>query len=349
VTAQVASSARSARALAGAILAASFVIRAVGDVRGGTLSWLSPLGWAQSIRAYADERWWVLALPFAATAGLLHSAVWLQAKRDFGAGLRQERPGAARATPTLRTPLALAMRLQRSAVIGWTSGLALVAFFYGIVADQAESIIEDNPDIADFFAQLGQASITDAFLATSVLILALTASGFTVASVLRLRTEEVAHRADPVLATPTRRVTWVWSHLLVAAAGSLAVMTVVGASLGAGFALMTGEPRQVVRLTAAGVAMVPAMLVVAAITLTLCALVPKWAVTAWGALAAVVVIGIFEGVLKLPQWFVDVSPFEHVPALPAAPFDALPLLVLCAAAAAIAAVGLLAYGRRDIG
>ncbi len=348
VSAQVASSARSARALAGAVLAASFVVRAVGDVRGGTLSWLSPLGWAQGIRAYADERWWVHALTITATVLLVVGAVTLEARRDFGAGLVPQRPGRASAAPSLRTPLALAVRLQRGALIGWIVGVALISFFYGIVADQAESIIEDNPDMADFFAQLGQASITDAFLATSVLMLALTASGFTIASMLRLRTEEAAQRADFVLATATTRARWVWSHALVAAAGTVILMVVVGASLGAGLALMTGDLGHVPRLVAASAVMVPAMLVLASATLAICGLAPRWSITAWGMLAVAVVIGLLATLLKLPHWLVMVSPFTHVPPIPAAPFELLPLLLLGATAALITAIGLGAYERRDI-
>ena len=66
-------------------------------------------------------------------------------------------------------------------MIGWTVGVALMAFFYGLVADEAESILEDNPEMEDFFAQLGEGSVTDAFLATSILILAMIATGFSVA------------------------------------------------------------------------------------------------------------------------------------------------------------------------
>ncbi|NND73733.1 MAG: hypothetical protein HKN44_01900 [Ilumatobacter sp.] len=349
VTAQIASNARSAVALGGVVLAASFVVRAVGDVRSSVLSWCSPLGWAQAIRAFADERWWVLVLPLATTVVLVNGAIALQERRDFGAGLLRQRPGPATASPRLGSPFGLAIRLQRATLAGWTAGLAVVGFFYGIVADQAESIIEDNPDMADFFAQLGEASITDAFLATSVLILALTATGFTITSVLRLRSEEAAQRADPVLATPTPRWRWVASHVLVAVGGTIVVMLTTGAALGAGFGLMTGDGGQVPRLAIAALVMVPAMVVVGGVALAACALVPRFALAAWSTLAGVFVIGLFGTVLKMPQWLVAVSPFDHVPAMPAEPFDALPLLLLGLTATAFTASALVGYRRRDIG
>jgi ABC-2 type transport system permease protein len=62
VAAQVASGSRAALGLCGAVIGIAFVLRAVGDVGNGVLSWFSPIGWAQAVRAYADERWWVLAV-----------------------------------------------------------------------------------------------------------------------------------------------------------------------------------------------------------------------------------------------------------------------------------------------
>ena len=282
VAAQVASGSRAALALGGVVLGLSFVLRAVGDVGNGVLSWASPIGWAQAIRAYADERWWVLALPVLATTGLVVAAVALADRRDFGAGLVPQRPGPAAAGPRLASPFGLAVRLQRASVIGWASGVGLISFFYGIVADQAESMIEDNPDLADFFAQLGGASITDAFLSTSVLILALMATGFTISSVLRLRSEELAGRTDALLATAVARRRLALGHLMVAVIGTVGIMLVTGLSLGLGFALVSGDASQIGRLLAAALVMVPAMLVVAGGAFALYGLVPRWSLAIWG-------------------------------------------------------------------
>ena len=105
-------------------------------------------------------------------------------------------------SPSPGSPLGLVARLQRASVIAWSVGLGLMGFFYGVVGEQAESIFEDNPELESYFAHLGDASITDAFLATSILMMALLCMGFTVSSVLRLRSEEVTFRADLVMATP---------------------------------------------------------------------------------------------------------------------------------------------------
>ena len=66
VAAQVTQGAGAARGLGIAVLGGAYLLRAVGDAGGrrstSPLSWLSPIGWAQQLRPYADERWWVLPL-----------------------------------------------------------------------------------------------------------------------------------------------------------------------------------------------------------------------------------------------------------------------------------------------
>jgi ABC-2 type transport system permease protein len=123
VTAQLTTGAGGARGIAVGVLGAAFLLRVAGDVSGqagGGLSWLSPIGWAHRIRPYGGERWWVLALPVALAVLLVVVAVALSARRDVGAGLLPPRSGPA-AAPGLRSPLALAWRLHRGLLAGWTA------------------------------------------------------------------------------------------------------------------------------------------------------------------------------------------------------------------------------------
>ena len=70
VTVQLWRQARTATGAAMGVLAAAALVRGVGDIinhSGSTLSWLSPIAWAQQMRSFVDLRWW----PFA-HAGCAH-------------------------------------------------------------------------------------------------------------------------------------------------------------------------------------------------------------------------------------------------------------------------------------
>src|SRR5262249_58386940 len=60
--AQLVENPRAANGIAAAILGAAYVLRAAGDAGRDSLSWLSwasPIGWAQRVRPFASERWWL--------------------------------------------------------------------------------------------------------------------------------------------------------------------------------------------------------------------------------------------------------------------------------------------------
>lgn len=84
VTAQLVPYARTSNALASGVLGVSFLLRGLGDAtpETGWLSWLSPVGWAQQLRPFAGERWWVLALPTLTTAVTIGLAFALLSRRD---------------------------------------------------------------------------------------------------------------------------------------------------------------------------------------------------------------------------------------------------------------------------
>jgi hypothetical protein len=228
VAAQVTENTRVVYGICGAVLGTAFVLRAAGDIGDGTLSWFSPIGWAQKTQPFAGERWWPLFIAAGFTVGLLAAAGALAARRDVGAGLVPPRPGPPVATPDLGRPLGLALRLQRGSLIGWSVGLFLAGVAFGWVANDVEGYVGDNQTLKDAIAQAGGASLTDSYLSTLLLMMALVTSGYTVQSTLRLRSEETGLRAEPLLATPVSRRQWVASHLTVALAGSVIVLAAAG-------------------------------------------------------------------------------------------------------------------------
>ncbi len=349
LVAQVTESTSAVYGIAGAVLGAAYVLRAAGDIGDGTLSWFSPIGVAQKARPFADERWWPLLLLVAATVLLVAAATALTVRRDLGAGLIAARPGPPTAAPSLGNPLGLAIRLQRGALLGWTVVVLVIGIAYGWIGPTVDAFIGQNQALAQVLASAGGGSLTDQYFASSFRIMALLATGFAIQSALRVRGEETSTRAELVLATPVSRWQFAASHLVVACVGSVILLVVAGLATGLSYGLAGGDMGSVSRLLEAALVYAPAMWSMVGLAVALDGLVPRWVGAAWVILVACAVVGFLGAVLHLPGWVQELSPFEHVPQLPAASLTMLPLLVISAIAAGLTLIGLAGLRRRDIG
>ena len=355
VTAQLALTGRSARGLAVGVLGVTFLLRAVGDSAGPGgprwLSWLSPLGWNELNRAFGSIRWWVLALPLATAVAAATAGALIAVRRDYDAGLLPQRPGPAAAAARLRSPLALAWRLQRASLIAWVSG----ALVYGLVIGSAAKGIGGllgSSSVRRVVVNLGgQAALSNAFLAAILSFSGLIAAGYAVSAILRLHTEETEQRADVVLATGAGRTAWGISHLLIAAAGTLVILAATGLGAGLGYAYRSGGgAAEIARLAGAGLAQAPAALVVGGIAAALFGLAPRASVAgSWSALGVAVLMLLLGATLQLSHWVLDISPFQHLPRLPGGSVSVTPLVSLSVIALALGAAGLAGLRRRDIG
>ncbi|QBS45331.1 ABC transporter permease [Nocardia sp. CS682] len=349
VAAQVFENPRSVYGSVALALAGAYVLRAVGDVGNGAAAWASPLGWGQRTYPYVVDRWWPILLFFAASAVLIAVAFALLEQRDFGAGLMPYGSGRATASWALGSPLGLAWRLQRGSLFGWGVGIFGLGAAYGSFADSIAEFIADNPDIAAFLPG-GAAEAVDAYLALTIMMVALLTSAYGIASVLRARSEEIAGRAEPLLAAPISRSSWLASHLTVALAGSAIILAAGGSGEGLAHAVQVGEPSQVLRMTGAALGYLPAVWVIVAVAVLAVGWFPRIAVAvAWTAFAYCAVALLFADSFDLPAWFDDAAPFEHIPQVPLETIAAAPMLALLGIAAAVSAVGFAGLRRRDLG
>jgi ABC-2 type transport system permease protein len=352
VAAQLTSGAGAARGIAIGTLGLTYLLRIVGDLNTsiGWLSWLSPIGWVHRIHPYNGDRFWLAVLPAVLAALLAAVAVRLSGRRDLGAGLLPDRPGPASAAAGLASPLALAWRLHRGLLTGWVAGFAVLGLVLGGVTNGVGELVVENERIRQIMARIGgQTGIINAYLAAILGLYGLIAGGYAIQATLRLRAEEAAGRAEPVLATAVGRRQWLTSHALFAILGPTVVVLVAGFITGLTYGIASHNVGHQVRQTMAGsVIQLPAVWVLAAIAIALVGVLPRAAMAAWAALGVCVLILFVGGAVDGGQWLRDISPYTHIPRIPGGSFDAVPLVVLLLIATALAALGYLGIGRRDV-
>ncbi|MBE0477161.1 MAG: ABC transporter permease [Coriobacteriia bacterium] len=350
LTAQLSAFSRAAAGMAGAVLGIAFVIRAGGDMAaegGTTLSWFSPLAWSQQTAPFVLDRWWPLALSLGFAAVMTVAGFAVSTRRDVGASLIAVRRGSPEAAGWLRSPLALAVRLQRSSTLWWTLALTVSGLLFGAFTETMLSAFEELPPV---FIELfgGAEELVAGYLGYMALYMAWIAGAYAVLSVVGLRGEETSGRLEPVLATPVSRWVWLGGNIVVSAVGAVIVLGVTGVSTGVGAAVVTGDDTLIADLTVAHLNQVPPVLVVLGVAALLFGVFPRAIGLAWVLVGYGLFAGTFGQLLDLPAWALDLSPYAHPARMPLESFEGAPVVVLIVVAVAASFVGLLGFRRRGI-
>jgi len=345
IVAQLTESARLAKGLTGGLLGAAFVLKAAGDSAttdgSSVLTWIAPVGWLEEVRSFADERWWVLLLFIAAIAVQGAAAYELAGRRDVGMSFLPTRPGPA--FGRLGTAEALAWRLQRGAVLGWSLGFLAAGAAFGGMTKGAADLVGNNEKTREIIERMGgQAGITNAFLAAMVGMLGMVAALYIVSSVLRLHGEETSQRAEPVLANAVGRLRWASGHLAIAFGGAALIMLLGGLGLSLGYGADFGP------ILGACLVEVPAIWTLGALAVLLYGFSPQLAPAAWAAAGLALLLGWIGPALNVPQTVLNLSPYGHLPKLPGGAMTWTPVLVLTGLAVLLTVVGLAGLRRRDM-
>ncbi|MCE5289626.1 MAG: hypothetical protein LLG14_10340 [Nocardiaceae bacterium] len=343
VAVQLSTSARTCGAIAIGTMVGLYLVRAVGDAAWPTLSWFSPLGWNTELRAWSEPRIWVLGLYVVASLLLFVLAGTLRSRRDLGGGLLPDRPGRIHGSPWLASAFALTWRVNRTNVIVWTVVCAAMGTLMGAIIPVASGLLESNT-ATEIIQRMGGTGMIEDSLVTAILgVLAIGITCFAITVATHAAEDERSGRSEEVRATAVGR-TSVWV--------ATSVMAYVGAAwlvLLTGVAMGVGSGRSVIDVAGGAAAQIPAVWVTAAITLLAFAFGSRFAALGWAVLGAFVVVGFIGESINLPSWVTKMSPYQHVPKVPALAFEWAPELGLLAIAAALAVGGWMLFRYRDIG
>ncbi|PYG01882.1 ABC-2 type transport system permease protein [Georgenia satyanarayanai] len=353
ITVQLSPYSRAASGVAGAVLAAAFIVRGLGDMSAtqggnlGWLSWLSPFGWSQQTAPLTLDRWWPLTVSLAAALALAAAGFALQSRRDLAAGILPDRLGSASAPGWLRSSLTLAYRLQRSGLAWWSFALLLAGITFGaFVQPMAENASGMPAELLAVFG--GSEGMVEGYLGFMGIYLTIIVAVFAILSVQSLRGEEQGVRTEPVLAAAVSRTSWVLSWVLVAALGTLWLLALAGLGVGLGAGLGTGDWDLVGSVVLGHAAHAPVTWLLLGLAVALYGLAPRLTGLTWVVFVYGAVLGLFGDMLQLEDAVLATSVFRHVGQYPAEEISWGAVALLTLIAAILVAIGTAGFRRRDL-
>jgi ABC-2 type transport system permease protein len=329
--AQLMMSSRGANGFASAIVVLAYVLRGIGDATGtvtgdGTHmiaswpSWLSPIGWGEQMAAYTADDWRPLLLDLGLAALLMVIVFALQSVRDSGAGLIPERAGRRDARATLSGPLGLAWRLQWPTILGWTVGGLFTGLLAGALGSVVSSAVADDPNLANIRKALGtigsggSGPLTQVFIAAMFSLAGVLAAACATQVAIRLRQEEATGAAEVLMSTPVSRLRWLLDFLLVGVVAVVLVLVAAAVASALSAVSQGGDASLIADSFAAAAAQLPVALVYLGVLALVFVIAPRSTIPlAWTLLGLGAFVGIFGGLIGLPEWARDLSPFSHAP------------------------------------
>jgi ABC-2 type transport system permease protein len=126
-------------------------------------------------------------------------------------------------------------------------------------------------------------------------------------------------------------------------------MLLAGLAAGLTYGAAAGDVGGKVSMVVATAAVqLPAAWLLAAVTVALFGLAPRFTPVAWGVLVGFVALYLLGSLSGFAQWLLDLEPFAHTPQVGGGDFTVVPLLLLLVIDATLIALGMAAFRRRDL-
>jgi ABC-2 type transport system permease protein len=314
------------------------------------VSWLTPFGLLSLSEPYAGDKLLPLSVLLAEVV-LIAALAWLVAgRRDVGAGMIASQGERRPRIHLLRSVAGFLTRRTLAPLGGWALALSAYFLLIGLLASSLIDFLEANPFFADLAAQAGFVSLAtvQGYAASLIMLLAIPLGLFAVVRVAEDAADEAHGRLALVLSRPVGRIRWAVTEIVVIAAGCLVIALLTAAATWLG-AVSVGTNLEAGQAAAGALNILPvALLSLGAATLAL-----GWEPRAVATVGALPVVGgfiifVLAETFAWPAWLREISPFAHLAAVPATSPNWAGVWTMLAIAAALAALGVVGFARRDL-
>ncbi|WP_249871495.1 ABC transporter permease [Oceanobacillus saliphilus] len=348
VFAQLSESSRGTIGLSFAVLGLTYLIRAIGDVGNETISWFSPLGWVLGTEVYVNNYWWPIVLTLGFSLILFVVAFILHAIRDMGSGFLPSRTGRRDASIFLQSPLGLAVRLQRTAIISWAVGMFAIGVSYGSVLGDLESFMAEIEIMEQMVSPVEGFSLTEQFITMLMAIMSMISTIPVIMIILKIKSEENKNRTEHLYSHPITRNRVLGNYFILSLAVSIVMQFLAIFGLWSAGSTVMDDGISFRTLFNAGMIYLPAIWIMIGAAVLLVGSAPKLSGLIWLYLIYSFIIVYLGDLLQLPEWLSKLSPFGHIPQIPVEEMDILVVIIVTIVAITLTVGGFIGYNRRDI-
>lgn len=348
IFAQLTESSRGTIGFSIAVLLIAYLVRGMTDVSNDALSWISPLGWVTKTETYGANNWLPVLLMIGFSIILFIVAYYLNSIRDLESGFLPTKPGKIHASNFLQTPTGLAFRLQRTGIISWAIGMFVMGVTYGSVMGDLDSFFEGNEMMTQLLAAGEGLSISEQFLPTLMVVMAVIATAPPVLAINKLIGEEKKGRIEHLLGRAVSRTKVMGSYLFVSILNGFVMLSLAAIGLWSAATAVMEEPFEFGMVYGMAIAYYPAILIMISVAVFLIGYLPRLTSLVWLYVLFSFIVLYFGGLFQLDDWITNLSPFGHIPQVPVEDMTWVPIIILVVIAAIVTVLGFIGYNKRDI-
>jgi Putative exporter of polyketide antibiotics len=299
------------------ILMAFYCMRMIGDMGSNhTLTWLSPVGWAQKMAPYGENRIWLFVPNIILSAVLIMIALMIESRRDYGSGVLREKAGHPDAKPYMKRSWGLVLRLYKGSIIGWSIGVVLAGLMFGSVVTSMLDMLKGN-DVPFL-----NASSIDFMMGFMLMFVGLISVVLPMFIMTGLRSDETKGLTEAQLAGSMSRHRMILERYVIATVATVFLLILGGASFGMSYGSAANDMSQIWKCVLDVLIYLPGIMAITSLVVLLFGWFPRATIPVTWFLYGLMYFGVLLiETLKLPRAVTYIIPFIGTPKLPAPILD----------------------------
>ena len=226
--------------------------------------------------------------------------------------------------------------------------MLLVGISYGSVLGDLESFFTGNAILEQMLLSEAGTSLTEQFIPMLMVVMAILGTIPPLMAVNKLYGEEKNGRIEHLLGRSVSRTRLMVGYVILSAVNGFVMLSLTAIGLWAAGTTVMEEPFTFGTIYGAAVVYYPAVLVMIGVAAVLMGCVPRLHSLIWLYVLYSFVVIYLGGVFQFAGWVGKLSPYGHIPELPVAEMEVVPISILTALAIALMAIGVIGYNKRDI-